>query len=93
MAIAIGAIVIARADGTTINFTGKLCPGPGICPNMDGNKNITTAQQGRNRGREGLYGVHIAQTSLHRIPPSLCLDIVIASSNIPGPGLDPLLLA
>ena len=60
-----------------INFTGKLCPGPGICPNMDDNKHRTTAQQGRNRCREGLYGAHIAQTSLHRIPPSLCLDIVV----------------
>ena len=57
---------------------------------MLGKKHITTAQQGRNRFKEGLYGVHVAQTSLHRIPPNLCLDIVGAcSNNIAGPGPDP----
>ena len=63
-----------------INFQGKLCLGWGCCPNMDGNKHKTTAQQGTNRGREGLYGTHISQQNLHKIPPSLCLDIVVASS-------------
>ena len=60
-----------------VDFTGKLCPGPGSCPNMEGNKHITTAQQGTNRGKGGLYGTHIAQTTLHRIPQSLCLDIAV----------------
>ena len=60
-----------------INFTGKLCPGPGICPNMEGNKHRTTAQQGRNRCKAGLYGTHIAQQNLHRIPHSLCIDIAV----------------
>ena len=63
-----------------VEFIGKMCPGRGCCPNMDGNKHKTTAQQGRNRGKEGMYGSILSTRKLHRIPSSLCLDIVAASS-------------
>ena len=63
-----------------INFQGKLCLGRGFCINMDGNKHKTTAQQGTNRGKEGLYGTHISQQNLHKIPRLLCFDIVTACS-------------
>ncbi len=32
-----------------VDCSGKLCLGRGVCPNMDGNKNIATAQRGRSR--------------------------------------------
>ena len=63
-----------------IDFQGKLCLGRGCCPNMDGTKHKTTAQQGRNLGKEGLYGTHISQQNLHKIPRFLCCDIVTACS-------------
>ena len=65
-----------------VDFKGKLCLGPGCCPNMDGKKHRTTAQQGRNRGKEGLYGTYFPQQNLHKIPPNLCLDIVSACSSV-----------
>ena len=65
-----------------LNFKGKMCPGRGCCPNMEGKKHKTTAQQGRNRGKEGMYGTHFSQQNLHKIPPNLCLDLVLASSNV-----------
>ena len=36
-----------------VNFQGKLCLGPGCCPNMDGKKHKTTAQQGKKPGEGG----------------------------------------
>ena len=51
-----------------LNFKGKFCLGKGCCPNMDGNKHKTTAQQGKNRGKEGLYGTILSTRKLHRIP-------------------------
>ena len=65
-----------------IIFKGKMCPGRGCCPNMEGKKHKTTAQQGRNRGREGLYGTHISHHNSYKIPPNLCSDLVLASSNV-----------
>ena len=65
-----------------VEFIGKMCPGRGCCPNMDGSKHKTTAQQGRNLGKEGMYGTHFSQQNLHKIPPNLCLDLVLASSNV-----------
>ena len=65
-----------------VEFIGKMCPGRGCCPNMEGKKHKTTAQQGRNRGKEGMYGTHFSQQNLHKIPPNLCLDIVVASSSL-----------
>ena len=51
-----------------LNFKGKMCPGRGCCPNMEGKKHKTTAQQGRNRGKEGMYGSILSTRKLHRIP-------------------------
>ena len=34
-----------------IDFVGSLCGGPGTCPHMVGRRHVSTAQQGRNRGR------------------------------------------
>ena len=65
-----------------VEFIGKMCPGRGCCQNMDGNKHKTTAQQGRNRGKEGMYGSILSTRKLHRIPPNLCLDLVVASSLV-----------
>ena len=65
-----------------VDFKGNICLGMGCCPNMDGNKHKTTAQQGRNRGKEGMYGTHFSQQKLHQIPSNLCLDIVAASSLV-----------
>ena len=55
-----------------VEFTGKLCPGPGVCSNMVNSKHKTIAQQGRNRCKSGLYGEHFSQQRLHKIPPALC---------------------
>ena len=65
-----------------VEFIGKMCPGRGCCPNMEGKKHKTTAQQGRNRGKEGFYGTVFSTRTLHRIPPALCLDLVVASSLV-----------
>ena len=58
-----------------VGFQGKLCPGEGLCPNMDGRRHKNTAQQGKNRGKDGLYGNAFSTRSLHRIPPTLCNEI------------------
>jgi hypothetical protein len=58
-----------------VNFEGKLCPGRGLCPSMEGARHKTTAQQGRNKSKSGLYGDRFTQKSLHRIPPALCETI------------------
>ena len=65
-----------------VNFQGNLCMGKGCCQNMEGNKHKTTAQQGKNRGKEGMYGEILSTKKLHRIPPNLCLDIVASSSIV-----------
>ena len=64
-----------------VNFKEKFCLGRGCCPNMEGKKHKTTAQQGRNRGK-GMYGTHFSQQKLHQIPSNLCLDTVVASSSL-----------
>ena len=53
---------------SNVNFTGKLCPGPGSCQNMENGKHKTKAQQGRNRCNTGLRGAHFAQQPSHKIP-------------------------
>jgi len=35
-----------------VNFSGKLCPGPGSCPNMENCKHRETAQQGRRNSNQ-----------------------------------------
>ena len=65
-----------------VNLKGEKCLGRGGCPNMEGKKHKTTAQQGKNRGKEGMYGTILSTTKLHRIPSNLCLDIVVASSSV-----------
>ena len=58
-----------------VDFRGRLCLGPGCCPNMDGKKHKTSAQQGKNTTKSGLYGSTFSTNKLHRIPPSLCAEI------------------
>ena len=53
-----------------INFKGKICPGSGCCPNMEGKKHKTTAQQGRNRGKEGMYGSILSTMNYTGSPPT-----------------------
>ena len=73
-----------------VNFTGKLCLGKDSCPNMENGKHTTTAQQGRNRCKTGLYGTHFSQTTLHKIPPLLCEAIEARSRmEIDGGALSP----
>ena len=73
-----------------VNFTGKLCLGKDSCPNMENGKHTTTAQQGRNRCKTGLYGTHFSQTTLHKIPPLLCEAIEARSRmEIDGSALSP----
>ena len=64
-----------------VGFTGRLCSGPGCCENMENGKHKTSAQQGKNRGRDGFYGTVLSTRTLHRIPPALCNDVCTASSN------------
>ena len=68
-----------------VDFAGQICPGPGLCPNMDGYRHRTTAQQGKNRCNTGLYGTHLSQQHLHKIPNNLCLDIVKACGSVVAP--------
>ena len=51
-----------------VDLKGKLCPGPGLCPNMEDGKHKTTAQQGNDRSKEGFYGMHFSQKLLHKFP-------------------------
>jgi hypothetical protein len=72
-----------------VDFKEKLCPGSGNCPNMENGKHKTTAQQGRNRGKTGLYGTHFSQTALRKIPPLLCEAIEAhARNDIDGSALN-----
>ena len=58
-----------------VDFAGQICPGPGLCPNMTENRHNSTAQQGKNRGKDGLYGNTFKQITLHKIPLALCNEI------------------
>ena len=60
---------------TNSGLVGKLCLGKGLCPCMVGNRHRTTAQQGRNKCSDGLYGDHHATKQLYKIPQNLCLEI------------------
>ena len=64
-----------------VDFRGRLCPGPGLCPNMQGHRHKNTAQQGNNNSKTGLCGEHFNQTFLHQIPPLLCEAIETRTSN------------
>ena len=56
-------------------FPKQLCEGHGVCPNMDGKRHRTTAQQGRNKCLTGLYGEHHSTKQLYKLPPALCSEI------------------
>ena len=60
-----------------VDFIGSLCPGKGSCPSMTGRRHRDTAQQGRNRGTEGMYGDHLRQENLHRIPRACATAYVL----------------
>ena len=64
-----------------IGFEGDQCKGRGACPNMDGNKHKSTAQQGKNKCKDGMYGNTFSVNKLHRIPPALCSAIEFACKN------------
>ena len=64
-----------------IGFQGDRCPGKGLCPNMGGNKHKSTAQQGKNKCKDGLYGNTFSVNKLHRIPMALCSAIESACKN------------
>ena len=64
-----------RLWGNT-GMVGKLCPGKGQCPNMEGERHKSTAQQGKNKSVAGeIYGYNNQRNELHRIPPKLVHDI------------------
>ena len=55
-----------------LGLVGRLCPGKGLCPNMDGIRHKSTAQQGKNESVAGdIYGKHHPREQLHKIPPNL----------------------
>ncbi len=56
-------------------FPEKLCVGTGVCPNMEGKRHRTTAQQGRNRTSTGLHGEHHSTRQLYKLPAALCDQI------------------
>ena len=60
---------------TNSGFVGRLCGGLGTCPNMEGRRRKTTAQQGRNRTSDGLHGHHHSTKQLYRLPEDLCSEI------------------
>ena len=64
-----------------VDFVGRLCPGPGSCPNMEGKRHRETAQQGRRQGKTGLFGTPKTQQTLHKIPPDLCFAVVEACNT------------
>ena len=57
---------------SNVDMVGKLCLGPTGCPNMIARRHKTTAQQGKNKTNDGMYGETLSVKQLHRIPPSLC---------------------
>ena len=60
---------------TNSGFMGKLCGGPGVCPNIEGKRHRSTAQQGRNKTPTGLHGEIHSTRALYRIPPALCEEL------------------
>jgi hypothetical protein len=68
-----------------IQFEGDRCPGKDACPNMEGNKHKSTAQQGKNKCKDGLYGNTFSMKNLHRIPPALCRAIESACKVVVVP--------
>ena len=57
-------------------MVGKLCPGQGLCPNMEGHRHKSTAQQGKNKSVAGeIYGISHRLKELYQIPPNLVYDI------------------
>ena len=67
---------------TNSGFEGRLCGGPGVCPNMVGKRHRSTAQQGRNKTKSGMHGEIHSIRSLYRIPPDLCNEIETISREI-----------
>ncbi len=67
---------------TNSGFVGRLCGGSGVCPNMEGNRHKSSAQQGRNRTSTGLHGQIHSTKFLYRIPDALCEELV-ASCRYP----------
>lgn len=61
---------------TNSGFEGKLCEGQGACRNMVGARHRSSAQQGRNKYKDGLHGLRHLQGELYRIPDDLCEEIV-----------------
>lgn len=57
---------------SNVEMVGKTCLGPTGCPNMIARRHKTTAQQGKNKTADGMYGESLSTKELHRIPPSLC---------------------
>ena len=66
---------------TNAELQGRLCLGPGRCPNMNGKRHVKTAQ----RGARIIEGERDKQKNtldqLHKIPPELCEAIVKSSSK------------
>jgi len=62
-----------------IEWTPKLCPGPGKCENMQGTYHLETAQQGIQRKPPyPLQKRTHTRTQLYRMPPRLCRQLVQA---------------
>ena len=60
---------------TDCSLNGKLCAGAGGCPNMVGKRHRSTAQQGKNKTKEGMHGETHSTRALYRVPPFLCDSI------------------
>ena len=71
---------------TNSGLVGKLCLGKGLCPNMVEKRHRTTAQQGRNKCSDGLYGDHHSTRQLYKLPPDLCSEIELLSRALVTPG-------
>jgi len=65
-----------------VNFETCLCPGDGLCPNMENGKHKETAQQGRRKTKNGMIGTAKSVKKLHRIPEQLCLKILEKASSL-----------
>ena len=60
---------------TDCSLNGKLCAGAGVCPNMEGKRHRSTAQQGKNKTPTGMHGETHSTRALYRVPPFLCDSI------------------
>ena len=58
-----------------VGFESCLCPGTGVCQNMEGRKHRESAQQGKRKTKTGLVGTSKRTAKLHRIPEMLCEKI------------------